>query len=72
MQGFQQIKHKTVFSVLQTAVYTGKAARVQRSENIKLQGSSYVNLSHNMESSSILQILALITDTLPYLAVANK
>lgn len=72
IQGIQHIKCKTVFSVLQTAIYTGKAAHVQRSENIELQGTSYVNLSHKVESSNILQILVLITDALPYLAVANK
>lgn len=59
---------KTVFSVLQKAIYTGKAAHGQRSENITLQTTSYFNKT---KSSSVLQILVLITDV-PYLAVVNK
>lgn len=59
---------KTVFSVLQKAIYTGKAAHGQRSENITLQTTSYFN---KKKSSSVLQILVLITDV-PYLAVVNK
>lgn len=52
-------------------MYTGKVVHVKRYENIKLQGASYINLSHKMESSSILLILALI-QMLMHHAVANK